>query len=190
MTSLSGVTAAPALFRSDWFGAALADGETLTEICLAASAAPTYFPAHRVGTRKEPMLDGGLVANSPDLLLLLEVLRARPNAWGTIEMLSIGTAGVGSGGMAGELPQRGFGWALQVVPLMMSTQERLAEEQVRALLGSGYLRINHSPQPNQRALAEMDAVDESMSDTLLSLADAAFKAARSTHAAALQRILR
>jgi predicted acylesterase/phospholipase RssA len=189
VTSISGVTGAAVLFRSSWFGSKEASVETLTDICMATSAAPTYFKEHRVGERREPMLDGGLVANSPDILALLEVVRAHPNALNTIEMVSVGTAGVGSGGMAGDLPRFGLGWARRIVPLMMSAQERLAERQARELLPGRYVRINHSPESGQRALTEMDTVDSSMTETLLTLSKAAVNDARQAHGATLRRIL-
>jgi hypothetical protein len=171
ITAASWVSGGPVLYRSASLGALLASNETLRDACLATSAAPTYFPAHVVDGA--PMLDGGLAANNPDAVALLDVLRRWPHALPSVEMLSVGTAGVGSGGMAGEVHSSGLGWMLPLISFMFATQERLAAEQVGLLLGKRYLRINHSPQPGQRALAEMDVVDSSMTGTLEALANAA-----------------
>lgn len=190
VTSISTVTGAPVLYRSSWFGTHAYQGTLLGDACMASSAAPTYFRAHHSGPDQGPMVDGGLVANSPDLLALLEVLATRPTALPTIEMLSVGTAGVGSGGMAGDVPATGLGWALKAVPFMIAAQERLAITQAGALLPGRYLRINHEPEPGQRALSEMSTVDSSMTGTLTALAEHAVKVTLQRDATLLARILR
>ena len=190
VTSISTVTGAPVLYRSSWFGTHPYQATLLGDVCMATSAAPTYFRAHQSGPDQGPMVDGGLVANSPDLLALLEVVATRPTALPTIEMLSIGTAGVGSGGMAGDVPATGLGWALKAVPFMIAAQERLAVTQAAALLPGRYVRINHEPEPGQRALSEMSTVDSSMTGTLTTLAEHAVNSAIARDAARLTRILR
>ncbi len=167
VTAANWVKGGPTLYRSAALGAVLASGETLRDVCMATSAAPTYFPPHVV--KGAPMLDGALAANNPDGVALLDVLRRWPHALPAVEMLSVGTAGVGSGGMAGDVPESGLGWMLPIVSFTFATQERLAMEQVALLLGNRYLRINHSPQPGQKALSEMDVVDSSMTGTLEAL---------------------
>lgn len=168
VTAANWVRGGPMLYRSGSLGAILASDETLRDVCMATSAAPTYFPPHVV--KGAPMLDGGLAANNPDSVVLLDVLRRSPLALPTLEMLSVGTAGVGSGGMAGDVHESGLGWMLPIVSFMFGTQERLAMEQAALLLGNRYLRINHIPQPGQQALSEMDVVDSSMTGTLEALA--------------------
>jgi uncharacterized protein len=182
VTSLSGVSGEAKFFRSAWFGKAAASTDTLTDICLATSAAPTYFPPHRVGERQEPMLDGGLVANSPDLVALAQIAKAYPDSLPRIQMLSIGTAGVASAAMAGALPRVGLIWGARIATLLMSAQERLAERIAAEALRGRYVRVNHAPSPGQGDLARMDAVDHSMTPTLLTVArDAAERAMAEQH---------
>jgi hypothetical protein len=66
---------------------------------------------------------------------------------------------------------------------------RVAEAQARALLPGRYLRINHSPQPGHKALSEMDRVDASMTDVLMTLAKSAVDEASAAHGVLLRRIL-
>lgn len=182
------VTGKPEVFRSGALGAVLASHIALRDVCLATSAAPTYFKEHRLNGA--PMLDGGLVANNPDALVLFEVLRRWPDRLEAIEMLSIGTAGVDSGGMAGDVPHAGAKWARRSVPLMISAQERLASDQVAQLLRQRYLRINHTPAQGQPSLSELDVVDTSMTATLQALGRGVAGEAFARHKGWLERILK
>src|SRR5947208_10008306 len=48
---------------------------SLLDAALATAAAPTYFPSHKVGN--ETILDGGLIANAPELIAITEAIRWR-----------------------------------------------------------------------------------------------------------------
>ena len=187
VTAINWVKGGPVVFRSGPLGAVGASKESLRDVCLATSAAPTFFPAHEVSGA--PMIDGGLVANNPDGVAVLEALRRWPAGLDHIEMLSIGTAGVGTGGMTGAVPTSGMGWMSVIVPFMISAQERLAAEQAAMLLGTRYMRINHNPQQGQAALAEMSVVDSSMTSTLQALAKNAVEEALNHDRVRLQQLL-
>lgn len=176
------------LFMSRPLGARFASSATLRDVCLATSAAPTFFEPHAIDGA--PMLDGGLVANNPDVVLLLEVSRRWPDALSSVELLSIGTAGGDAGGMAGDVPQSGVDWAPKIATFMIAAQERLTSAQAERLLGRRYLRINHAPSPKQKAFADMDVVNASMRNTLLAVGQATAKEAYGKHKAAIDRILR
>lgn len=176
------------LFMSRPLGARFASDTPLSDVCLATSAAPTYFEPHRIDD--VPMLDGGLVANNPDILLLIEIARRWPQRLEAVEMLSIGTAGGEGGGMAADVPGSGLDWAPKIATFMIAAQERLASEQAQRLLGDRYLRINHVPSAGQKAFADMDVVDASMRATLLSVGAATAQQAYATHQAIVDRMLR
>lgn len=77
------------------------DQFSFSDIALATSAAPTYFPAYK--TKGFQFIDGGMFANYPVLIGMEEGFKAGYSAE-NIRMLSIGT---------GYLPQKGFdstGW--------------------------------------------------------------------------------
>jgi predicted acylesterase/phospholipase RssA len=176
------------LFMSRPLGARFASPTTLADVCLATSAAPTYFEPHKVNGA--PMLDGGLVANNPDGLVLMEIMRRSPNALDKLEVLSIGTAGGDAGGMAADVPSSGADWAPKIATFMIAAQERMASEQAERLLGRRYLRVNHAPSAGQKAFADMDVVDASMRDTLLSVGQATANDAYRKHKATIDRLFR
>jgi predicted acylesterase/phospholipase RssA len=183
--SVSWVSAEPRVFRSEGLAGKDASRVTLKDVCLATAAAPTYFPPHVVGG--DPLLDGGLVANAPDTMAVAAAVRRWNVSSHDVYVLSIGTAGVGGGGMQADVPDSGAGWGYKarIIDFMMAAQERLAIETCRAMLGDRYLRINHVPGPGQARLSDLDVVDASMTGTLTALAAAAFEAANAQHATTL-----
>ncbi|BAL94067.1 hypothetical protein RGE_07240 [Rubrivivax gelatinosus IL144] len=162
------------VFRSAWFGRARTSDATLLEVCLATSAAPTYFDAAQIDGK--PMLDGGLAANNPDALALLEILRRFPAAAARIEMLSLGTAGFAATRQASQARRSALGWAPDLPNCMIDLQERSAARQAQALLGTRYRRINH-PGDASEAFTTLDTADAGARDRLLRAADEAAAAA-------------
>lgn len=61
----------------------------LVDVALATSAAPTYFPAHRIGD--ELYADGGMFANSPDMIAMHEAEMFLGVHREDIHVLSVGT---------------------------------------------------------------------------------------------------
>ena len=168
--AVSGLTAQPKIFGSRGLFGTNASKVSLRDMCLATAAAPTYFKPHSIDGDR--VLDGGLIANAPDLLAVSATMKR----WGVpleqVYVLSIGTAGIGFGTMAGSVPMSGIGWGrkLKFIDFMMSAQEQLALQTCRSMLGSRFLRINHEPGKDQKELSELDVVNASISDTLRGLA--------------------
>jgi uncharacterized protein len=187
--AVSWVSAEPRLFRSAGLAGKEASASTLRDVCLATAAAPTYFPPHILNG--DPLLDGGLVANAPDTVAIAAAVKRWNVPLHEIYVLSIGTAGVGGGGMQGDVPTSGAGWGrkAQIIDFIMATQERLAIETCRGMLGNRYLRINHTPGPGQGQLSDLDVVDASMTGTLTALASSALDTARAQHATTLDLFL-
>ena len=61
------------------------------DACLSTLAAPRYFTPHLVDGAAR--LDGDLVANNADTLVLPEIARRRPQRFARTQMLSNGSAG-------------------------------------------------------------------------------------------------
>jgi patatin-like phospholipase/acyl hydrolase len=174
------------VFMSGYFGKASASEATLREVCLATSAAPTYFDAAQVDG--SPMLDGGLAANNPDMLALAEILRRFPKVLPRVEMLSIGTAGATKVRPPKAATRTGLGWAPDMPTFMIDVQEHTAAVQAARLLGKRYLRVNHTS-GSSGAFTEMDVANEDTRDALLNAGvDVAAKAYR-THRAFIDRFL-
>ncbi len=74
---------------------------SLVNVCLASSAAPSFFPLHKImespkGDKDDVFIDGGLWANTPVLVGLAEAVQLSGNGQ-AIEILSIGNCAQPSG---------------------------------------------------------------------------------------------
>lgn len=172
---------APKVFRTRALSRDLCDAVPVLDVALATSAAPTFFPPHAVDGRT--YVDGGLVANAPELVAASEAIRqfgARPDDLG---VLAIGTAGSPRQGRATGDPGAAA-WLLRhgLVELTIDAQARLAAEHLRALGPGRLLRIDATP----RTPLPLDGVGPAARTALLDLADAAFAEARARQPADLR----
>lgn len=123
---------------------------SLVDVAMATSAAPTYFPLHRiegVGT----FVDGGLVCNSPGYFGLHEARHfLGMTTRSPIRVLAIGTMTLGST-IAGSMGlDRGVGrWGARVFDLTISAQDSSTDYLLRHELGPQYLRIDEDAQGEQ-----------------------------------------
>lgn len=162
-------------------------GLSLMDAMLATSAAPAYFPPHRVS--HHAFVDGGLAANAPDLLALQVARDMWPGA--DIHMLSIGTANPLHGRDPSTLPNRGLGWAKPVIELVMNAQEMRAVEECAKLLGNHrYLRLNMAPSAAQVRKIDFDLANSTSTQLLMSLADQCIAHLQAHERTALANMLR
>lgn len=144
-------------------------GLTLMDAMLATSAAPAHLPPHAAGGQQ--FVDGGLVANAPDLLALNCARRMYGDS-AEIQMLSIGTANPLHGRDPSAIPSRGVMWAKPIIDLVMSAQEILAVQECSARLGPyRYIRLNTNPSGDQTKRMDFDVANKASTDLLLSLAN-------------------
>ncbi len=66
-------------------------GELMLDVAMATTAAPTFFPAH--STTEYVLLDGGLIANNPIMVALVDALTCFSLARRQVRILSVGTGG-------------------------------------------------------------------------------------------------
>jgi uncharacterized protein len=177
-------TGLPRLFRSDLAAPGRGDQVSTLDVALATSAAPTYFPPHRIGD--EVFVDGGLIANAPDLVVLTEALRCFGCSLDECHLLSIGTAGTPRAGEVKGAPGK-FGWVVRhaLVDLIMSSQEALAIDQVRCLHPGTFLRIDATPAYS----IGLDEVGKLATDELSDLAQSAIEDIRQNKAPEWRRFL-
>ncbi len=160
------------IFRSDFL-----DKNDLSRLIsdavIASSSAPTYFSAHKSNDGSF-YSDGGIVANNPSLLAILDALdfkreskntrynrkikKASPSSLDDIILISIGTGKVGS------LPysiKNSFSlfkflrlnlfhggklfWAKPIVDLLMENQSNLVDDQVSKIMGTQGVYIRINP---------------------------------------------
>lgn len=162
---------------------------TLVDVSLATSAAPTFLPIAEIQetpTEKGRFVDGGLWANNPSTIALieaLEILSANNDGRG-IELLSVGT----SGGPSGEAPGSGtdqgvIEWRFGAEAANMSIgvqgggYHQISRRLARLLSASGrhvrYGRIpNPALTPEQAAELRLDKATQTARRLLRQLGDA------------------
>ena len=157
VTSVSLIDAKPRLHKTDYLARNAGRlEERLVDVGLAATAAPTYLKAHS-STFSANLVDGGLAANNPSMVALVDALQfERKSKRGTerpvlasetdkeILLLSIGT------GQPGPLPYNyeklvdgGWSdWLLPIFEVVQLSQAQLVHHQTKFLLSERYLRID------------------------------------------------
>lgn len=146
------------------------------DVALATSAAPIYFPMAEVGDSY--FVDGGIVANAPDLCALLEAKHFLGQKQEDIRILSIGTTTTKF-----SLPSslgRKFGVAawmanFRLTSTVSSAQQQLVDFMMQHELGDRYLRIDTVPSVEQTVDLGLDLATESRRKTLLGLAEGEFQ---------------
>jgi hypothetical protein len=117
------------------------------DVALATSAAPTYFPVHRTPSGVQ-LMDGGLWANNPLMVAVVEAISLLGKSVGDIRALSVGCTATPM-----EVPwyAKGGGlatWARSAVDWLMHGQSVNALNQAGLLIGSkNILRVQHVVSP-------------------------------------------
>lgn len=169
--AVSLLSGGPQFFRSYNISPDLNDA-TLAEMALATSAAPTYFPTAKVGNR--PYVDGGLIANAPDLVAVIDAEKLLGIPESRIHLTAIGTTHPQLGEAIVESDNRGladWNYGKKVIDLTMASQEALARELCELLLGSGRYWLLDCPQSKeQEAELALDCASTEASSALSALA--------------------
>lgn len=150
----------PVHFRSYPAGPIPANSETLLDVALATTAAPTYFPPHVLNGQL--LVDGGLFANAPDAIAILDAQAYLHTTLENIHVLSIGTMS----------PTRAlipthrspdpshFGWyfKFRFIDRVLEVQERAGCEMARRLIGERWKRLDEKPNAQQAPFLKLDNV--------------------------------
>ena len=148
----------------------------VVDVALATSAAPTFFPLHRIGG--EMFADGGLYANAPDHLALHEAEHFLCQKVDTVSILSIGTTtsrfsmsnaiGVNLGWM---------GWmdGQRLPNVMIAAQQENTNYMMRHRLGGRYLRIDQTQSKEQERSLALDVASPTAKHDLAALAEASVR---------------
>ncbi|MBB4575958.1 CBASS cGAMP-activated phospholipase [Rhizobium lentis] len=146
------------------------------DVAMATSAAPTFFPMARIGNSN--YVDGGLMANAPDLCAVHEAMQFCGQNIENVHVLSIGTTS-----MKFSLPNsigRDLGaldWLKndRLLSTVMTTQQQLVTFMIGHQLGDRYFRIDREPSTEQSSDLGLDIANENRRETLLALADASYQ---------------
>ena len=147
----------------------------VVDVALATSAAPTYFPAHRIGD--ELFADGGMFANSPDMIAVHEAEQFLGVSRNEIHVLSVGTTTTDFAMSAALSPKMGvMGWMRnqRLTDVMIGSQQALINDMMHHVLADRYLRIDRRQADEQRAVLALDAATPDAIGNLQSLARASF----------------
>lgn len=131
-------------FQRDW-------REKMVDVALATSAAPTFFPPHRIGTQL--YADGGVWANNPIMLALVDALTCYDLDRHSVRILSLG-CGSGELRMSEKQIERGGLWDWRsVVTVAMELSGQNADGQAGLLIGrERLLRVDQPEQVHPLAL--------------------------------------
>jgi len=141
------------------------------DVAFATSAAPTYFPIASV--EDELFIDGGLFANSPDLLALHEAEHFFQRRSEDIVMLSIGTTtSKFSFSHNGRLNLGIFGWRRRLPQVLLSAQQQNVKFMLQHKLGNRYIRIDAEQSREQERDLALDVATVEAQKTIRGLAAA------------------
>lgn len=153
------------LFRTDHAPHLTRDWkERMVEVALATAAAPTYLPAH--GLRGMRYVDGGVWANNPSMVALVEAVRFLGADLGEINIFSLGTMSEVTARPA-SLDHGGYlSWTSQAADIIMRGQAMGASNAAMNLVGEEHwLRCDP---PTLKGLLKLD---ELSTDELLGRAE-------------------
>jgi patatin-like phospholipase/acyl hydrolase len=160
------------LFRTPHHPAHDAQRSTrLVDIALATAAAPTYFPAARIGDAD--YADGGIIANAPDAVALHEAEAMLRKERQDIFVLSVGTTTASVALAAGGNPAGGVLWwtsGKYFLEVTMAAQQTLATRLVAEAISDRYLQVNETPSPNESKFLALDGASEQATKTLKEMA--------------------
>jgi uncharacterized protein len=130
------------------------------DVALATSAAPTYFPAHRLPAHRGIFIDGGVWANCPAMVGIVEAVGFCGQRLEDIHVLSISTTNypfriaepVQLGGL--------LGWGQKVIETFMFGQAQGAVAQATCLLRDRFHRIDYITEPRIYAMDDAKVVQE------------------------------
>jgi uncharacterized protein len=145
------------------------------DVALATSAAPTYFPAHRIDN--ELYADGGMFANSPDMIALHEAEMFLDVPREDIRVLSVGTTTTDFAMSSSLDPNMGvMGWMKnqRLTDVMIGSQQALTNDMMKHVLGDRYLRVDRRQADEQRRELALDAATPAAINNLLSIAHGSF----------------
>lgn len=133
---------------------------TAVEAALATSAAPTYLPAF-IGSHGVKFIDGGVWANCPATVGVLEAVAVLGHAPKNIDILSIGTTEEPPRHLPGWRVRAGlFGWAPAIHHLLLEAQVKGSIAQANLLTEHRMLRVNEMVRPRRFKLDDSRSIQE------------------------------
>lgn len=173
VTAVNLTKGGPQLFKTAHHADFVRDWSLLVaDVALATSAAPTYFPLHEIDGQL--FADGGLFANSPDLLAIHEAEHFLGIDLADIRVLSIGTTSSNySISSAAGTKLGSFGWMRdqRLTSAMIGSQQAVTDHMMMHRLGDRYIRIDRNQSKDQERQLGLDVATISAKRDLQGLAE-------------------
>ena len=156
---------------------------SIIDAAVASAAAPTYFPAHVIGT--ELYADGGLIANSPDVLAAIEAVNQLGWSPRPVRLFTIGTTQF-SPALAGSQEPKKWGAAEglsdhRLLKLAMAAQIELSRGMARSILGeNNVLIVDPILSSDQNEIVGLDKVTTSAVATLQAIAQRSYRSSKTS----------
>ena len=128
------------------------------DVALATAAAPTYFPAHE-GAAGIPLVDGGVWANNPVGMAVVEAIGILGWPREELRVLSLGCTTEAPRGAAGKFRHGLAYWAPRLIELFMAAQSSASSGTAAVLIGHGnVLRISPSVTRGRFGLDQFEGI--------------------------------
>ena len=121
---------------------------TLCDILLATTAAPIYFSPHKM--RGGTFIDGGIGANNPSLIALVEGVTRCKWSKNDIVLLNIGSVNTGKNTTGKE--KMGLVDFLKIQQSFMNAENQFASNICRLILEENYIRVSENVQKGEVGL--------------------------------------
>lgn len=170
VTAVSLLSGSPQIFSS-YTLPKIARDAPLIQVALATSAAPTYFPTAMVGSSS--YVDGGLAANAPDLVALIETETTIGIARERLCIVAVGTTKPIMGDASLSAEARGIAdwrYGRKIVDLVLTSQVRLTRDLTAKLLEDRYWVLDREISHEQALKLDFDSASVDASDLLCALA--------------------
>lgn len=162
---------APQVFKTPHHANFVTDQKLfVADVAVATSAAPTFFELAQIGNQH--YADGGLYANSPDLMALHEAEHFMGAE--DVHMLSIGTTTAQFSFSHVDGRQFGLaGWMKdhRLISVMIASQQKMTSYMMGHKLGSHYLRLDAAQSKEQQRDLALDVAKPAVQHMLIGLAD-------------------
>jgi len=162
----------PSVFKTPHHPSLCMDANRLlVEVALATSAAPTFFPLAEVNGSYHA--DGGLFANSPDLMAVHEAIHFLGQNEADLTLLSIGTTSSNFSIANPSKPDFGIiNWfsGNRLLNVMIAAQERSVDYMMQHRLADRYLRVDENQSSEQEGRLALDCASDTATKTILGLA--------------------
>lgn len=148
----------------------------VADVAMATAAAPTYFPLAEIGNAL--YADGGLFANSPDLLAVHEATRFFDQRKVDLRVLSVGTT---TARFSFAHPKtRRFGvlqWfkGARLLNVIIAAQQQSIDFMLKHDLGDRYLRLDAEQSKEQERVLGLDVATDRAQRTIKALADGTYQ---------------